>query len=128
MTKAEKQEFQKLQDWLRDVNRDLAMERAMRRSPFIERDLKPSDGHLPELTKGWDYNSNGDSFSVYKACSSSIYHGFGWEKTSAQRPLTMFSTEMLAMKALRYSMAEKYASNLAEVDAKIAAASEETTR
>lgn len=83
----------------------------------VERDLNPPDGY-GELTRGWDFNSH--TQQVYKACSSAVSHGHGWEKTNSQRPVRLFSTEILAMKALRNAVYAEMVRRLADIDMKIA--------
>lgn len=111
MTKKEQLTFDALRQ-------ELALERAMRLTPQVERDL-PSPIGFQELSKGWDFNSY--SQEVAKACSSSIHHAWGtWEKTSSQRPVSLYSTEMLAYRALRSAFALDCAKRIAKIDAKIA--------
>lgn len=112
MTKKEQAAMQALEH-------ELAMAKAFRRTGPVPRDLPPptmlgKDG----LTRGWDYNVCG--ISVGKMCSSSIYHGFGWERTSTQQARTLYSTEVLAWAALRYAVEQEAAENLARIDAEIA--------
>lgn len=115
MTKAEKAERDAL-------IRDLEMERAMRRSKQVERDLPPPKNGV---THGWDFNSysNGEA---YKATSSSVYHrNREWVESDirggwSQGTRTLFSTELLATKAMRHEIAERYAESLRKIDARIA--------
>ena len=90
----------------------------MRRSPKIERDV-PIPERFGELSRGWDYNAY-QGVKVEKACSSSIHHGSGWEKTTSQRPTRLYSTEALALRAGRHIFAEQCADRLALIDARIA--------
>lgn len=116
MTKSEKAEREAL-------IRDLEMERAMRRSGMVARDLTPPKG-FSGVTHGWDFNSY-SAGEVFKATSSSVYHrnrewvesdiSGGW----SQGTRTLFSTELLATKAMRYEIAERYADSLRKIDARI---------
>ncbi len=95
---------------------------SMHRSAPVPQDLPPPNG-FKDLTRGWsysDYISWEGAGKIYKACSSSVYHGDGWEKTSTQNPLSMYSTELLATKALRHALAETFAEWLVKWDARIA--------
>lgn len=110
MTKKERAAFDSLV-------RQLAEARAFRFTDDVPRDLAPPSKYN-ELSRGWDFHLH--SATVGKACSSSIYHGRSWEKTTTQNPLTMFSTEMLATRALRREMEQDFARKLAAVDLRIA--------
>ena len=108
MTKKEQAERQALLN-------EIARLKAWRLTQPVERDLAPpeyKDGE--KLTRGWDFNSH--SMTVYKACSSSIYHGHGWEKTTSQRPIALFSTRERAYAALRYAVEQECLDRLARID------------
>lgn len=107
----------KEQTELETLKLDLAMERAMRRSQPVAKDLPPPDSS-GELSKGWDYSAYGNG-EVRQHCSSSVFNGSGWEKTPYQNSRRLFSTELLALQALRHELAEGYAKNLARIDALI---------
>lgn len=94
----------------------------------IKPDVPPpkSGGSLGALTKGWLYNDY--SGFVMPACSSSLHHAIGNvgdkrppPKTTSQGPRALYSTEVLALKALRQALERKYAESLASVDRRIAA-------
>lgn len=92
----------------------------------IVRDLPPPKHfEKPELTKGWDFNdyrllaTNSCETAVFKACSSSVHHGTGWERTTSQAPAHLFSTEVLAWKGLRASLMKQFGEKVAFVDRKI---------
>ena len=84
----------------------------------IPPDVEPPNhsSKFGELTKGWMYNANRDYGIVYKACSSSIGHGDGWEKTTTQKSIGLYSTKELAMEAYRAALADAFERKLAEVD------------
>lgn len=101
------------------------------RTPKVERDLPPPDSYNG-MTRGWDFNThalkNGSAWRgscVDKCCSSSLYHGFGWEKTSSQRPLHLFSTERRAWLAAKSDFIKWAAETVQYCDKQIAAASDE---
>lgn len=116
MTKAEK-------SMMDATMKDLAMEKAMRRSRSVGRDLPPPSNS--GVAEGWDFNDCGKG-RVEKSCSSSIYHCFGYWKSEhpnsgwSQGARSLYSTEVLANKALRHAMAEQFAETLARIDARIA--------
>ena len=80
--------------------------------PEIEPDIDiPKDG----IVNGWQFNVF--SCRVEKACTSSIYHNFGgWDKTTTQQPMRLYSTKRLAYKALLSKMAVKFANELRSVE------------
>lgn len=85
----------------------------------VQRDLLPPHEY-DKLSMGWDFNPYTEE--VYKACSSSVHHGRGWEKTSSQQSLSMFSTRGLALRALRYEIEQRAITKLANVDRAISEA------
>jgi hypothetical protein len=104
-----------------DIELDAAKSRSMHRTPKVDRDLPPPASS--SLTKGWDINSyiGGGSpiGSIFKACSSSVGHGYEWDKTSSQKPRHLYSTELLAAQALRHELAEQFAEVLVKCDKRI---------
>jgi len=96
---------------------------ALRFSSPIPYDVPiPSDGY----SEGWFFNSY--SFRVWQGWSTSTSHGDGPAPTNGQRhyngsqgPRRMYSTEVLALMAMRYEMANLYAAELMKVDRRIAA-------
>lgn len=100
--------------------------------PAPPRDLpRPPNGSAHNcLTKGWDINTymlrEGNisrSGSVYKACSTSVSHGAGWDKTTSQGPRDLFSTQLLAWQAARVDVEENMMRVLAFIDTQINALS-----
>ena len=110
----------KERDALETAQREARINRALRWSDYTtKRDVLPPDSYR-ELSKGWDarfYKGCDDPLRpVHKACSSSVYHGVGWEKTSIQQPKLLYSTRLKALQAQR-AMAERvFAEMLAEID------------
>lgn len=92
---------------------ELAKARAFRFTANVERDLPPPE-RSGELSLGWDFNHY--SKRAYKACSSTIYHGEGWERTSTQNPRSLYSTKLLALQAMRHKMEKEFSETLARVD------------
>jgi hypothetical protein len=91
---------------------------ALRSTSPVPRDLAPPlnsyERSGPSLTHGWDFNTYRGT--TEKACSSSIYHGFGWDHVSSQQPRSLFSTRLLALKAMRYEIEQESAKRLRAVD------------
>jgi hypothetical protein len=106
MTKKEQAAFEELR-------KELALTKAWKLTDPVERDLPPPDSPT-ELSRGWDFNTY--SGTVYKACSDSFYNGNGWEKTTSQRPLALFSTFERAKAALRYAVEREPLERLARTD------------
>ena len=124
MNKAEKAALELAQN-------ELAIAYALRWSDLkrIEPDVPPprTGGTLDALSVGWTFNAY--SCAVIMACSSSISHAFGQtgdkqppKKTTSRGAKHLYSTEVLALKAMRQEMERKFASSLAAVDRRIAEA------
>ena len=112
----------KEQEQVRALEEKLSILAALRWTEEVKPDIP-----IPEweegLTKGWTplYNR------VEKACSSSVSHGTGqWDKTTSQQPLALYSSALLALKALRHEMELRLAKALAQVDRQIEKAKEES--
>ena len=107
MTKKEQAEFDQLKQ-------ELALAKSLRWTVGeIKRDVPPPNP-FDELSKGWDFNQY--NRTVYKACSSAGGRGHGWEVTTSQRPLWLFSTQALAYAALRQAVEREAAMNLLAID------------
>lgn len=95
--------------------------------------LPPTAGYgRDNLIRGWDFNLHhlkdrmgGLGSAVQKYCSSSVYHGSGWDKTSSQHTRTLYSTERKAWKAAKAAFVQWAAGLVKEVDQKIKEASDE---
>ena len=96
----------------------------------IKPDLPPPTGGWGErLTRGWTHNLHGITNTIRghpvgKGCSSSVYHGYGWERTCAQRPRALYSTERLAWQALKAEFTQWAAERAAWIDEKTEKASD----
>lgn len=111
MTKKEKAEFAALQ-----------VLAALRWSDIVMRDVPPPRDS--STTSGWDFNAY--SAEVWRSWSGSVSHGRGNNPESryvsgSQGSRALFSTELLALKAMRHEMCANYAMKLAVVDRRIAA-------
>lgn len=110
MNKKEQAEFDRLKF-------ELASAKALSWTSKVLPDLPPPKG-FGELTKGWMYRVH--SASVVPACSSSTAHNIGQDyKTISQQPKALYSTKLLALRALRYELEVIAATNLAHVDFQI---------
>jgi len=114
MNKKEQAAFEALQ-------RELLMAKAFRFTEPVKRDVVPPSSM--GLNKGWDYNSyigghGGPRVDV--ACTSAVHHAFGNNtKTDTQQPRYLYSTKLLALRALRYDVEKQVANILADIDEQI---------
>ncbi len=112
MNKAEKQR-------MADLEEQLFLARAWRQTEDVEPDLLPPKV-WDALSRGWEFKTHGwgnhGDGDVSRACSSSISNGAGWEKTTSQRPMKLYSTRLLALRALRRAHEKKTEKVLATID------------
>ena len=108
----------KEQETVRELKRKLSVLAALRWTDAVHPDIPIPD--FQTITKGWMTGYE----RADKAMSSSISHKRGdWEDRSwSQQPRALYSTELLALKALRHEMEEQFAEKLASVDLQIARA------
>lgn len=111
MNKKEQAEFEAMK-------RALIMARALNWTAKVDPDIAPpkSGG----LTTGYLINAHNGTVDV--GCSSSVFHGRGQiNKTTTQRPVWLYSTRLLALKAVRHEVEKQCANRLADIDEQIAA-------
>lgn len=125
MTKKEKAEFDA-------VVAKLELTAALRWTEEVKRDLSPPTGGFGNYTYGWDINSysafssygTGTIELVYPAWSGSVSHGTGEPeragKNASQCSRTLYSTKLVALKALRFEVELKTAGALRKIDKAIA--------
>jgi hypothetical protein len=114
MTKKEQQRLADLEQQLREA-------KAFRFTEPVEPDVGVPETFAEGLRKGFLFNDHNDDVS--KACSSSCYHSYGsHERTSTQGSRRLYSTELLALRALRNQVELKCAKRLSEIDRRIASA------
>lgn len=96
---------------------------ALRWTNPVKRDVDvPKDGY----SHGWDYNAW--NMNVFIGWSSRVSHGIGAapdagkHKTGSQQPRRYYSTEALALAAMRHEIELKVAADLLKIDRQIAAA------
>lgn len=81
-------------------------------------DVPPPVGSGNQLTTGYVYNEYAES--VAEACSSSYNHAIGrTDRTTSQRPISLFSTRERALRALRNALERRAAEMLARIDGQI---------
>jgi len=106
MNKKEQEEMEQLKTKL-----------ALKFTEQVNPDIKPSEVY-DTIVNGYLYNSY--SKRVVKSCTTKISHSFGnWDKTTTQGSRNLYSTEILAYKAMRSELERSFASQLREIDKKI---------
>ena len=90
---------------------------ALRTTSDVAPDVPPPLG-VCGLSKGFAVVAERSEYCrVEPACSSSVYHGIGQqEKTTSQKAKHLYSTKMLALKALRRAVERDCADRLRRVD------------
>ena len=99
---------------------------ALRFTQPVERDVKPPSEWKCEYSEGWDFNAH--SARVWQGWSTTVSHGTGpapkkgdRHYNGSQNARSMFSSEVLALRAMRYEMEQKFAEQLRQVDDRIKA-------
>lgn len=89
---------------------------ALRTTTDVSPDVPPPTGG--GLSKGFAVvGERSDYMRVEPACSSSVHHGVGHQdKTTSQNARHLYSTKMLALKALRRAIERDCAERLRRVD------------
>ena len=104
-----------------DLQRELAEARAFRFTPLVGRDLPAPSTSGGGVISGWDYNAY--YMNAEQAWSKSVAYGLGAAPKSnmsaSQGARSLYSTKLLALKAMRNEMERKAARELAKVDALI---------
>ncbi len=101
--------------------------KALRWTPKIEPDVPKPATSLPfgALSKGWRCHNHDLNFRLHKGISSCGSHAVtdtynDWpKKTDSQRPIDLFSSPSLALRAARHEIAERCAEVLARIDREI---------
>ena len=98
---------------------------ALRWTAPVRRDVDvPKDGY----SKGWDYNAY--TREVFIGWSGTVSHGTGPApeagkyKSTSQQPRRYYSTQALALSAMRHEIEQKAAADLLRIDRQIAALQE----
>ena len=116
MTKKEQAELDGLRSQLVLLN-------AFHFTPKVEPDIAVPT-NFSHCVLRWSFNAHASR--TYPSWSKAVAHGEGHEHTrhGAQDGIRQYSSQVLALKALRHALEQKFASELAAVDARIAKASE----
>src|SRR4051812_12062019 len=97
------------------LKQEVRIARALRWTDPVQRDLPPPT-RGGTVSQGWDYSDG--RWTVQQAWSSSVYHGYGeyvskGHCAASQNPRALFSTEELALQALRNAAEREFAEQLA---------------
>ena len=116
MTKAEREH-------LAAVTGALSLHRAWRLDPQIAPDVPPPPpGGYLDYTSGWEINTH--TATINSAWSKSSTHGWGVAPvkngSASKESRALYSTRLLALRALHAAMAWRFATALVEVDEEIA--------
>jgi hypothetical protein len=91
---------------------------ALRRTAPVAPDVAPPKGN--ELSTGFLHVGGMSYGRIEPACSSSINHGRGQtNRTTSQGARWLYSTKLLALKALRYEVETECARKLRSIDREI---------
>ena len=105
MTKAEKQYVEELE-----------IRCSMLLTPKIKPDIIPTDADV--IINGYYHSPY--SKKVSKACSISLFHGIDqWDKTNQRGALPLYSSRLLALRALRAELSWNMATELYYIDKRI---------
>lgn len=102
-----------------------AMALALRWTQEVKPDLLPPKSVIGEYTTGYLFNTY--RLEVDEAWSGCTNHGRGTVpgRNGSQNSRTLFSTKLLALRAMRHEVEKNAAENLAKIDALIAAEEKE---
>jgi hypothetical protein len=105
----------------KELVEELKLKNALRWTAPVNPDVPIPESCTSQLSLGWlPIAAMSDSARVESACSSAGSHGVGsWVKTSSQQPRALYSTKLLALKALRYQVECNCAKLLRRIDAMI---------
>lgn len=109
MTKKEK-------ELVSDLKKQVAILKVFRFTEDVEPDVMPPTV-FGDVATGYEFNSHTGVIS--KAWTESHFHGSGWVKPKyggSQCAIRLYSTELLALKAMRRAMEKTFAEKLASVD------------
>lgn len=106
-------------EYVARLERDLKISRAFKFTDLIEPDVRHS-GDLGVIIKGWVYNTFNHKVRPAMTKANSHYEGSheyvegmgGW----SQQAIRMYSSKLLALKAMRAEIEREYANDLAVID------------
>ena len=121
MTKKEQKEWQDKLDKLKKELLIANQWNALRRTSSVARDVKPPEG-VSEYRDGWDYNVH--SKSVMRCWTSCVSHGRLKEEeevankfgVGSQNVKHLYSTKLMALRALRHEIEKMTARELYDID------------
>lgn len=110
-----------------DLEQELRLAKALRFTEPVSKDVAPPPYRSADLLrKGFLFNAY--SPRVEPACTSSGSHSFGRDDvTTTQQPVSLYSTRLRALRALRNAVEIECAKKLATIDKWIEDQNEKTT-
>lgn len=96
---------------------DLEERASFRMTGDIKEDLSPPGRTSEQVSNGWLFSEA--STAVFKASSTGTAHGYDWDVVTAQGPKRLFSTRLLALRALRRAVEKETATRLRNIDLEI---------
>lgn len=119
----------KEREYVANLERQLRLSKALRWTEQVKKDVPPPSSSTimgRQFTTGYLFNAHRNTDAVYEAWSSTVYHGSGKPPAEGQRlyaasqePVHLFSTKLLALKALRNEIERMTAEKLADIDERI---------
>ena len=113
------------QEQIRETEAKLRVTAALRWTEPVEPDVMPPTPTEPFLTLTYGYGFNKHSLRIMKGISSSGARAFGDmdkpfpKSTTTHHPVSLYSTERLAWKAMRHEVEKECAERLAAIDRRL---------
>lgn len=110
---------------LAEAKKTALLNRALRWTDPVERDVPPPSGGAMGYVNGYDFNEY--RLEAFKAWSGTVSHGKGHVesevgyRSGSQNSMSLYSTPILALRAMRNRIEMEAAQQLAKIDAMIAA-------
>jgi len=97
---------------------DLKTRLSLKFTDEVKPDLMPPESRSDLIVNGYHFNSH--TKIVSEACTSSTYHNvWGWDKTTTKGAKALYSSRILAYKAMRNELELQFAKQLRTIDKKI---------
>lgn len=104
---------------IEDLKKKLRLASALRYTTPILPDVPPPTT-FENLSTGYIYSGGFERGYIEEACSSAVFHSVGRiDRANSQGARHLFSTQVLALRALRYHTEQRCAEILARIDTMI---------